>query len=123
MGYVAVSLLMKSEDEMMTLVVNSVRNDLVSHNNYFQVSWPYACDIFPSACFSVRAHLHAMPRSRSHLVAPDLIPNHPRLSIHHTTEPGPGLHRQHWRRRVRRGPHAGRAGRWFVCTSPHALPL
>jgi AP-2 complex subunit alpha len=36
-GYVAVSLLMKSEDEMMTLVVNSVRNDLVSHNNYFQV--------------------------------------------------------------------------------------
>jgi hypothetical protein len=36
-GYVAVSLLMKSEDEMMTLVVNSVRNDLVSHNNFFQV--------------------------------------------------------------------------------------
>lgn len=39
-GYVAVSLLMKSEDEMMTLVVNSVRNDLVSHNNYFQVCAP-----------------------------------------------------------------------------------
>lgn len=42
-GYVAVSLLMKSEDEMMTLVVNSVRNDLVSHNNYFQVGAPYTC--------------------------------------------------------------------------------
>lgn len=40
MGYVAVSLLMKSEDEMMTLVVNSVRNDLISHNNYFQVCVP-----------------------------------------------------------------------------------
>jgi len=36
-GYVAVSLLMKSEHELMTLVVNSVRNDLISHNNYFQV--------------------------------------------------------------------------------------
>lgn len=35
-GYVAVSLLMKADNEMMTLVVNSVRNDLLSHNNYFQ---------------------------------------------------------------------------------------
>lgn len=56
-GYVAVSLLMKSEDEMMTLVVNSVRNDLVSHNNYFQVGSEVghetACWLLtpgPSAC-------------------------------------------------------------------------
>lgn len=60
MGYVAVSLLMKSEDEMMTLVVNSVRNDLISHNNYFQVciylqyilcmECVYICDLYVNAC-------------------------------------------------------------------------
>ncbi|CAM9880160.1 unnamed protein product, partial [Phaeothamnion confervicola] len=32
-GYIAVSLLLRSGDEMMTLVVNSMRNDLVSHSN------------------------------------------------------------------------------------------
>ena len=37
-GYVAVALLMKADNEAMTLIVNSVRNDLISHNNYFQVS-------------------------------------------------------------------------------------
>ena len=35
-GYVAVSILMKSSDDKMTLVVNSVRNDLLSRNNYYQ---------------------------------------------------------------------------------------
>ena len=50
MGYVAVSLLMKSEDEMMTLVVNSVRNDLISHNNYFQVCVPRLHHVFVRMC-------------------------------------------------------------------------
>lgn len=50
MGYVAVSLLMKSEDEMMTLVVNSVRNDLVSHNNYFQARASLGCLWVSRAC-------------------------------------------------------------------------
>jgi AP-2 complex subunit alpha len=32
-GYIAVSLLLRSGDEMMTLVINSMRNDLLSHSN------------------------------------------------------------------------------------------
>ncbi|CAM9336963.1 unnamed protein product [Chrysoparadoxa australica] len=32
-GYIAASLLLRSGDEMMTLVINSMRNDLVSHSN------------------------------------------------------------------------------------------
>lgn len=35
-GYMAVSLLMKPEDDIMTLVVNSIRNDIISGNPDFQ---------------------------------------------------------------------------------------
>lgn len=36
-GYVAVSLLLRSGDTMMTLVINSIRNDLTSHSSPAQV--------------------------------------------------------------------------------------
>lgn len=36
-GYIAVSLLLRSGDHMMTLVINSIRNDLNSHSSPAQV--------------------------------------------------------------------------------------
>lgn len=41
-GYVAVSLLLRSGDTMMSLVINSIRNDLNSHSSPAQASLPFS---------------------------------------------------------------------------------
>ena len=41
-GYVAISLLLKNTDDMMTLIINSIRNDIVSNNSPIQ-SLALAC--------------------------------------------------------------------------------